>query len=315
VKFSRFIDLLFFHIPKFEMSMSARPASERFVFTVSTGRCGQASLTQLVRAHVHDCYAAFEEPSIKPVLPGRLEPLERRFRRKFFESDEMLGRGRTLNAYDAGDMDFIEKITIRRLADIRRKLADAGSHNYFDISKFFGRSLHAGFTETQDQYALVNLVRDPVANMRSYLNRNKTFALDNSLPDSDGNILQMESASMNKGELYLWSWFEMNLRFDALRQSKKVTHCVEIRTEHLSDADRMNSAFNVLELDHSPVVRQSPQNTNLERGYAATRLSTDDIEVFERFMARVPGELCRRIAYLDDYDPRSVHLFSQVAAQ
>lgn len=288
---------------------------DRFVFTVSTGRCGQASLTQLVRAHAHGCYAAFEEPAIKPVFPGKLEPLERRFRRQFFETHELLGRGRVLKAYSEGDRAYIEAIAARRLERIHRKLPRAGAHIYFDISKFFARGLYVGFAKALDEYALVNLVRDPIENMRSYLNRNKTFTLDNNLPDASGNILRMKSSGMEKGELYLWSWFEMNLRFDELRQSPKVTHSVEIRTTDLNDASRMNTAFAVLALDHSPVIPQPPHNTNRERGLALTDPSPQDIELFERFIDRVPKDLYRRISYLEGYDPWDVHKVTQVAAQ
>jgi hypothetical protein len=156
------------------LAMHGTSQSERFIFTVSTGRCGQASLANLLAIHAPYCYAAFEEPQVRPILPGPLRPIERHFRRRFVETHELLGRGRVLQAFDRGDQAFIDRIVARRLKLIRRTMERRRAHIYFDVSKFFARGLHAGFCKAIGRHALVNLVRDPVQNMRSYLIATRT---------------------------------------------------------------------------------------------------------------------------------------------
>ena len=279
-------------------------AAEHFIFTVATGRCGQASLTELVRNHVAHCYAAFEEPDIRPILPGPLDVLERRFRRCFIETHELLGRGKVLSAYEKSNSAFIEMIAAKRLARSRNTMKQFGANIYFDISKFFARGLHVGFTKALDRYALVNLVRDPIINMCSFLNREKNFSLDNNLPDARSNILRMDSTEFAAGEFYLWSWCEMYLRYEELRQSTKVTQAILIRTEELESPARMNAAFDALGLPHTPVRALPPANTNLGRGRPDTNVSAGDIELFERFISRLPSGVLDRIDYLKSYDPR-----------
>ena len=79
----------------------------------------------------------------------------------------------------------------------------------------------------------VRLLRDPVLNMRSFLNRNKTFYLDNTRPDAPNNRLCLDPADLSRGELYLWAWCETYLRFDALVEEFAIAPAVEIRTEDL----------------------------------------------------------------------------------
>jgi hypothetical protein len=283
--------------------MHGTSQSERFIFTVSTGRCGQASLTNLLAIHVPRCYAAFEEPQLRSVLPGPLRPIERHFRRRFVETHELLGRGRVLQAFERGDQDFIDRIVARRLKLILRTMERRRVDVYFDVSKFFARGLHAGFCKVIGRYALVNLVRDPVQNMRSYLNRNKNFFLDNNSPAAKSNILCLEGTSHSKGELYLWAWFEMNLRFHAMKGRPEVSAAVEIRTERLGDAAYMSGARNALGLDCARFEPQPALNTNVQNGFVETRVSFDDVRTFERFAERVPRELRDRISYLRNYDP------------
>lgn len=290
------------------------PAQERFIFTVATGRCGQSSLTELVQHHVPHCYPAFEEPNIHPLLPAMFEAYERRFRRRFVETNELLGRGKVLSAYESGDHAYIASIAAKRLRTIRRTLTKTHSSIYFDISKFFARGLHAGFLPAVGRYALVNLVRDPLRNMRSFVNRAKNFRLDNSMPDARSNILRLSPDGMEVGELYLWAWCELSLRFHEMRQAPGVSHAVEIHTEHLVDAVKMNAAFDALELPHTPVVSRPARNTNAGQGLPETRVNAQDIALFERFLSRIPAPLLDRIGYLKDYDPWTVHKLDKASS-
>ncbi|MEI7803844.1 MAG: hypothetical protein WCI56_00800 [Hyphomicrobiales bacterium] len=282
---------------------------ERFIFTVATGRCGQASLTQLVQNHVPGCYPAFEEPQVRSILPRPFDTYERLFRRRFVETHELLGRGKVLRAFESDDHDYIDAIVARRLRFTRNAMMQRRATLYFDISKFFARGLHVGFLKAAKRYALVNLVRDPIQNMRSFLNRDKRFTLDNSLPEARSNILRISSPDLAPGEFYLWSWCELNLRYERMSQSNAVTHAIEILTEHLEDAQRMNAAFDALGLVHSPVVPLLPDNTNLEKGLPATTATEADIKLFECFLDRIPTQLRDRIPYLKGYDPWAIHEF------
>ncbi|MEQ8667350.1 MAG: hypothetical protein RIC16_16645 [Rhodospirillales bacterium] len=274
--------------------------TERYIFTVATGRCGQSSLTHLLNTHVEGCYAAFEEPSPKLRFKGALRDLERHFRRRFIETHELLGRGKVLTAFENGDEAYLDRIAAKRL-----RLIDAkGARIHVDVSKYFARGLHKSFARACPGMGLILLVRDPVLNMRSFLNRNKRFTLDNNMPDARSNLLRMSHDDFEKGEFYLWAWCEMYLRYLALLDEFDIGARAIIRTEDLNDAERMNAHFDDLALEHSPVVTVAPRNTNEQQGKGATAAASADVDLFLRFRERLPADMRQRIGYLADYDPR-----------
>ena len=279
-----------------------RPSTERYIFTVTAGRSGQASLTRLLTAHVADCYAAFEEPRAKVRLRGYPGDLERRFRRRFIETHELLGRGRVLAAYQSGDAAYLDRIVARRLKMIERLDVSI----YVDVSKYFARGLHDAFARAVGDFGLIRLVRDPVLNMRSFLNRNKSFRLDNSAPDAPNNEICLDPDGFEPGEFYLWAWSEMYLRFERLVETYKVRRAVEIRTDELNDATRMAHHFGALGLDHTPLTVMPPENTNRMQGHGETLVTQADIQTFKRFMNRLPSTAIDRIGYLRGYDPPGV---------
>lgn len=272
-------------------------------FTVVAGRSGQATLTEILRRHVPGCFPAFEAPSPSLLLPGRLGQWEHRFRRRFVETNELLGRGKVLGAFERGDVDYLESIARKRVAMIRRDLSRSGAHTYFDVSKFFARGLHVGFRRVLPEIGLLRLVRDPVANMRSFLNRSKNFRLDNSMPDAASNILRLDSRDMVPGELYLWAWCEIYLRFDRMVDEGGVLRSAELRTEKLDDPAHIEAALRALGLDFTPVTPVGHLNTNIGQGFRETRIDADSVATFERFMMRLPGNMLDRIPYLVGYDP------------
>jgi hypothetical protein len=278
----------------------------RYIFTVTTGRSGQASLCDLLRTHVPGCYAAFEEPAATPVLPGVLGDFERRFRRRFIETHELLGRGRVLTAFEEGDEAYLDGIVRKRLRMAEGRLAAHGASIYIDVSKYYARGLHRAFARALPGLSLIRLVRDPIRNMRSFLNRDKNFRLDNSPPDAASNCLRLDSSGMQKGELYLWAWCEMYLRFERLVEEFKIKRSVEVRTEHLADPRRIDAALTALNLPHTTIATAPPRNTNVELGYGATSVTKDDVVLFERFLRRIPADIRRRIAYFNTYDPTAL---------
>lgn len=275
----------------------------RHFFTVVAGRSGQATLTEILRRYVPGCYPAFEEPMPRVFLPGHFGRLEYRFRRRFIETHELLGRGKVLKAFEEGNYDYINRIVKRRLRIITSKMQRHRSDVYFDVSKFFARGLHRGFLNLIPQIGLLRLVRDPVANMRSFLNRSKEFRLDNSLPDARSNILRLRSHGMSAGELYLWAWCELYLRFEQMIQESGVTRWAELRTEHLDDPTQVEKAFRELGLEFLPIQPIGRINTNFEMGFQRTEVDRESIATFERFMTRLESNWIDKIRYFDGYDP------------
>jgi hypothetical protein len=278
---------------------------QRFIFTVATGRCGQASLSELINRHVKDAYAAFEEPQVRPVLPGGLGDVERRFRRRFVETDELLGRGRVLRAHTNGDTAYIDRVVAKRLLQIKREMASKEKSVYVDVSKYFARGLHLGYARAIRSFGLVLLVRDPVKNMRSFLNRDKNFFKDNPPTNVPGNLLRLDSASLSRGELYLWAWCEIYLRYLALRDAGHGAPAIEIRTDDLVNNDRMTEHFRSLDLAFEPLTPVPALNTNVGSGREPTIVSQEDVRTFERFLEKLPVAVIERIDYLRSYKPRA----------
>ena len=169
------------------MSSASDTGEARLIFTVTAGRSGQASLTELLNLHVPDCLAMFEEPQVRPHLPRALGDLERRFRRRFVETHELLGRGRVLAAFDAGDEVALDGFATQRLRWIDCQAGRRGARIYVDVSKYFARGLHRALLRARPDAGLIRLVRDPLLNMRSFLNRDKNFDLDNNDPGNRNN--------------------------------------------------------------------------------------------------------------------------------
>ncbi len=276
-----------------------------YYFTVVAGRSGQSTLTEILRRYVPSCYPAFEEPAPNLLLPGGLGRLEYRFRRRFVETNELLGRGKVLWAFEVGEDDYLEQVAKRRLNMIQRALQRHRTSIYFDVSKFFARGLHRGFRRLLPKIGLLRLVRDPVANMRSFLNRSKHFRLDNSLPEAASNILRLDSHDMSLGELYLWAWCEIYLRFDHMIEGGGVSRWAELRTERLDDSSHVESVLHELGLDFLPVQPVGYLNTNIDQGFRETRVDNDSIIIFERFMSRLSSRWLDRISYFNGYDPRA----------
>ena len=54
-----------------------------YIFTITAGRSGQATLHNIIEKYALNCISAFESPSIESIyLPGFLGNIEKRIRRK-----------------------------------------------------------------------------------------------------------------------------------------------------------------------------------------------------------------------------------------
>ncbi len=282
---------------------STSTADRRYIFTVCAGRSGQNSLTHLLQHSVPGCLPLFEAPQANIRFSGRLASWERNFRRRFVETDELLGRGRILQAYHEGNDDYIAGIAAKRLRQIDREMTAKKASIYFDVSKYFARGLHVGFATNLARFSVVLLVRDPILNMRSFLNREKNFYLDNSRPDAPRNTLRMAADNMQKGELYLWAWCEMYLRFLKMAADDQVDAATIIPTSRLEDKDFMTSALGQISLAHEPLVTSVARNTNASLGFRSTQMLERDVDLFHGFVEKLPGKARQAITFLDDYVP------------
>ena len=198
--------------------LSDRGIVNRYIFTVTAGRSGQNTLTKIIENNVKNSCAAFEEPRINYFFKGKFSNVERMFRRRFVETHELLGRGKVLTAFENGDFEYIENIAKKKVSLINNMM---GNNNvYVDVSKYFARGLHMGFQKVLPTFSLIHLVRDPILNMRSFLNRNKNFYLDNNSPSVQSNLLRLDPKNMEKSDLYLWAWCEMALRYENMKNMK-----------------------------------------------------------------------------------------------
>jgi hypothetical protein len=290
------------------MTLAGLPSSgiERWIFTASPGRSGQGTLAAFLAAHVEGAYVAFEEPQVRLRLPGALGDLERRFRRRFIETDEMLGRGRILAADSSGDQGYIDRIVAQRMRAIIREAQRTHARVYIDVNSRFVRGLCWGFARAVPRLSLIRLLRDPVLVMRSYLNRGKSFAREHVSPGAPNNILRLDPSGFAPGEFYLWAWCESYLRFDRLAELPIVEKAVELRTEWLNDAAAMDRFMGALGLAHRPARVLVPSNTNLGHGYGTTRVSSDDVRLFGRFLDRLTPAMRSRLRYLDNYEPEAM---------
>ena len=150
---------------------------KRYIFTVTTGRSGQETLANILNSSVDNVHASFEAPNIKTIFKGRLSNIEHKVRRSYLETHELLGRGKILEAYDNKDIFFINNIASKRVKMINKVLVRENKSIHVDVSKYFARGLHVGFCNILPQISIINLVRDPLTNMKSFINRQKKFIL------------------------------------------------------------------------------------------------------------------------------------------
>ena len=287
----------------------------RYIFTATAGRSGQNYLSALLRRHVPGALVLFEEPQVRPILPRPLVSFERRFRRRFVETHELLGRGKVLDAFVRNDEAALQKMAKRRLDWIAGQVSRAKADIYIDVSKYFVRGLHLSITRAIPGISMIRLVRDPVCNMRSFLNRGKNIYLDNNRPDAAANQLRLDPSDLTAGELYLWAWCEVYLRAQTLADEGHIARLVDIRTEELTDLNVMARRLQALDLAPTSLSVGGPMNDNVSQGFGATVVSAEDIATFERFIRRLPAPTLARIGYFRDYDPGHAHNSAVVGAR
>ena len=203
--------------------MNKKNEGQTFIFVVSAGRSGQSNFSQLLAQAYPTSYVAFEEPQLRYILPNFLNWPERKFRRAFIETDELLGRGRVLTAFSQNDRPLLELYGLKKFNWLRNKMSNQGCDICFEVNKHFLHGLHVGMESViRPNHQVIHLVRDPLLNMRSYLNRNKNFYLDNGAPDCEFNEIKLDPSLLTKGQHYLHAWCECYLRANRFAEKHKI---------------------------------------------------------------------------------------------
>ena len=277
-----------------------------FIFVVSAGRSGQSNFSQLLAQAYPKSYVAFEEPQIRYMLPNLLNWPERKFRRAFIETDELLGRGRVLNAFSRNDKLLLKRYGLKKFNWLRNKMIKQGCDICFEVNKHFLHGLHIGMESViRLDYQVVHLVRDPLLNMRSYLNRNKNFYLDNGDPDCEFNEIKLDPSRLTKGQLYLHAWCECYLRANSFAVKHGITKHT-LLTEDLTDIKKMNVFFDNLGFPHENIKPVEKINTNEEQGFGATKLRDQDIREALNFIDMLSGETQAKLPLLSHFINRHI---------
>ena len=150
------------------------------------------------------------------------------------------------------------------------------------------RGLYKGFNQLLKCLSLVFLVRDPLINMKSFLNRNKNFFIDNSSPSAKNNLLKFHLEKFSIAELYLWAWSETFLRFHKIAKSKNVLKSIIFRTEDLDSPDKVTNLLDFLEIKHIKIRKIEKLNTNQDLGLMKTFIIREDINLLESFLDKIP---------------------------
>ena len=271
------------------------PPEKHFVVVVSPGRSGQSSFAKILNLAFPHSYVAFEEPQIHYVLPKIFSNCERHFRRKFIETDELLGRGKVLKAFSRNKQTQLQSYALAKFDWISHKMHSNDTSLYFDVSKHFMHGLHVHLlTLMLPNVQIIELIRNPVANMRSFLNRNKDFYLDNGPTDCKFNQLKINPALLSKGQLYLHAWCECYLR------SRKYASDNNINLHTVNTSDLMNSKkiyelLRKLEIPFKTVTSFTKINENVSQGFGKTIISEYDIEEVSKFCKLLPDEILAKI--------------------
>ena len=290
------------------------------IFTATLGRNGSQNLVDLFNRVGIDCVAEHEPPDLPlrqlGYLPffrnrGWLGPgsrtamIGRNFQRRFLAPDEMVGRGRALEWVARGDAVRLADLAQRRVRRLH-KFARRGYRNYLEAGPYFLRTYGEETWRLLPGLGLIKLTRQPLANAKSFVNRQKVIWQNALPPDSPGNILRIDGwERLSKLQLYLYLWCETELKFAAFVERHAVTRVFRLDTPDLSDRARIEEMFRYFGIQHRPLADLAPTNTAATHGKDATIITDEDVRAYYEFLNLVPANLLERIEYLKKYAPKA----------
>lgn len=275
------------------------------IFTAVVGRSGQHSLAEYFNKYGVGCFAEVEPPDLVFKAKGRLCGILYKIQRQWIVTHELLGRGKAMEWYESKDHEKLNTIARKKLSRIRRLQKKYKFNTYIEVSKFFLRTQSDYIYNNAPDISLIKLTRDPVSNAKSYSNRNKDFYLDNVPPAYKQNCLQLDSKELTKFQLYLWSWFEMELRYYRFTENHKIKKIFELRTDDLNNKEKISEMFDYFGIERRQIAECIRENRNEQQGFSKTVITDDDIREYEEFVKLVPGRLLEKIKYIEKYDPHA----------
>ena len=139
--------------------------------------------------------------------------------------------------------------------------------------------------------------------MRSYLNRNKNFYLDNGAPDCEFNEIKLDPSRLTKGQLYLHAWCECYLRANTFAAKHGITKHT-LLTEDLTDTKKMN-VFLKIRPSSRDYKTCGKKNTNEEQGFGETKLRDQDIREALNFIDMLSDETQAKLPLLSYFINRN----------
>ena len=270
----------------------------KYIFTVTAGRSGQVSLTETINKYSLNCHAEVEHPEIHTFFKGRLGKYEHNFRRKFIETNELLGRGKILTSFSNNNLSYIASIA-KKKKSIFNGFLEGESQIYFDVGKHFARGFHLGFEEILKSYSVVLLVRDPMENILSFIRRDKDFFRDNNHPSDAMNQYVFIKDQYTSVDLYAWMWVETYLRFLSIKKSEKVNSYYVLHTEDLNKKEKIMDLFEVLEIKGNFTdFKGVKMNTS---NYNGSSLTDEERVQFLSFVSDLPLKILDEIPMLKKY--------------
>jgi len=268
---------------------------KNFFFTVCTGRCGQATLVNYINKFSTNTFSEVEPP--ETFFQGRniISRILQNIEREFFNTDEMLGRGKFLEFYDKNNLNPIQIECQKKIKRINNILFKKNKINYFEVSKFFIRSYGEELIKINPNMKILYLYRNPIINAKSFLNRKKNFQKDNFLPSFLKTQFNINIESLNEFEKYLWCWIEVKLRMLELKKKYNQIKIYNFKTEDLNKLDKIKNMFDFFNIKYENLSILNPSNTNEEQGRNATVIAKNDLEIFLKFLKKIPEKILSEI--------------------
>lgn len=273
------------------------------IFTAVVGRSGQNTLAEYFNKYGIGCFAEVEPPDLIFKAKGRLGGILYKIQRKWIVTHELLGRGKAKEWYENKNHIKLNIIAAKKLRRIKRLQRKHKFKTYIEISKFFLRTQCDYIFNNAPNISIIKLTRDPISNARSFVNRDKNFYLDNVPPGYKQNCLKLDGKRLTRFQLYLWSWFEMELRYYRFIENHKIKQIFELKTNDLNNKKKIAEMFEYFGIDHRELTELSRKNTNVQQGYSKTTVTKNDIREYEEFIRIIPERLLSKVKYLEYYDP------------
>ena len=96
---------------------------------------------------------------------------------------------------------------------------------------------------------------------------------------------KIDLEKLTKYQLYLWQWVEIELRYQRFIKTNSIKKHIEIKTEDLSDPDKITRLFKYFNIEQTAAIKPvPPKNTNISQGKPETVVHPQDTYEFKEFL-------------------------------